>query len=264
MAGKPRVMVLRAPGTNCDLETAHAFELAGATAERCHIQSVLAEPRRLREFQAICLPGGFSYGDDIAAGRILGNQLRHHLSDELRAFRDAGKVILGICNGFQILLKTGLLLPDDADGVPPATLGFNNSGKFEARWVALRVASSKSPILTGLECLELPVAHAEGKFVARTDAGLDALEAAGQVVLRYCDGDGRQASADALPYPANPNGAQRNIAGICDATGRVVGMMPHPERFVDLTQHPAWTRRRAKAEAAVGLAIFRNVVRCVA
>ena len=166
---QPRVLILRAPGTNCDQETAQAFELAGGLPERLHVNRLLDEPRLLAEFQILCLPGGFSYGDDIGAGRILGSQIEHRLTEHFAQFKEAGKLILGICNGFQILMKSGILLPGDAAG-PPATLTWNDSGRFEARWVELRADAAKSVFFAGIEQLELPMAHAEGKFVTR-DAG---------------------------------------------------------------------------------------------
>jgi phosphoribosylformylglycinamidine synthase len=258
----PRVLILRAPGTNCDEETAHAFSIAGGVAERWHVNRVLDEPKHLAEFQILCLPGGFSYGDDIAAGRILGNQIRHHLSDSLQEFRDAGKLILGICNGFQVLLKTELLLPVDADGAL-ATLAANDSGHLEDRWVRLVTSGSKCVFVAGIEEMELPVAHGEGKFVTRNDGVLARLREAGQLVLRYAARGEQPATGGApspVPYPANPNGAVDDVAGICDPTGRVLGLMPHPERFVDPTQHPTWTRGPARA-AGDGLAVFRNAVR---
>ena len=146
---QPRVLILRAPGTNCDQETAHAFELAGGRPERLHVNRLLDEPRLLADFQILCLPGGFSYGDDIGAGRILGSQIQHRLTEYFAQFKEAGKLILGICNGFQILMKSGILLPVDAQG-PPATLTWNDSGKFEARWVELRASSAKSVFFAGI------------------------------------------------------------------------------------------------------------------
>jgi len=261
---QPRVLILRAPGTNCDEETAHAFGLAGGAAERWHVNRVLEEPRRVLDFQVVCIPGGFSYGDDIAAGRIFGNQLEHHLAETLVGFRDAGKLILGVCNGFQVLLKTNLLAAADERG-PTATLTLNDSGRFEARWVRLGVVPGNCVFLQGLREMDLPVAHAEGKFVTRDAEVLGALEKAGWVVLRYRaqSGPGTARLAEGtsrVPYPDNPNGAMGDVAGICDATGRVLGLMPHPERFVDPTQHPHWTRR-PMGEAGEGLRVFQNAVR---
>ncbi|HTN77518.1 MAG TPA: phosphoribosylformylglycinamidine synthase subunit PurQ, partial [Pirellulaceae bacterium] len=252
---KPRVLILRAPGTNCDRESAFAFERAGATADFVHIQQLLAAPETLRDYQILCLPGGFSYGDDIAAGRILANQIRHHLRDVLEQFKAADKLILGICNGFQILIKSGVLLPDAADGGLAATLTLNDSGKFEDRWVQLAaVPNNNSVFLRGIESMYLPVAHAEGKFVPRDAATLAALQASGQVALTYTRLDG---AAGDVPYPDCPNGATAFVAGVSDETGRVFGLMPHPERHIDPTQHPRWTREPQR-EFGAGWPLFVN------
>jgi phosphoribosylformylglycinamidine synthase len=259
---QPRVLILRAPGTNCDVETAHAFECAGGRAERLHVNRLLESPRRLAEFQILCIPGGFSYGDDVAAGRILANQLRHHLADSLGQFQADGKLILGICNGFQILLRSGVLLPLAADSTAPATLAWNASGRFEDRWSPLFVASNKSLFFEGIDTMYLPVAHAEGKFVPRDLATLAALHSAGQIVLRYglrnAAGD-PPTMAPSVAYPDNPNGSLGDVAGICDSSGRVCGLMPHPERHLDPTQHPRWTRGPLPA-AGDGLRVFQNAV----
>jgi phosphoribosylformylglycinamidine synthase len=252
-------LILRAPGTNCDLETAFAFECVGGAVDRVHVNRLLERPALLDEYQILCIPGGFSYGDDLAAGRILANQIRCHLAETLSGFRDAGKLILGICNGFQVLLKSGVLLADDAAG-PLATLTWNDSGKFEDRWVPLRTHGSLCVLLRGLERIELPVAHAEGKFVARDRETLGRLNASGQLVLRYhARKQPHGESGDSVSFPDNPNGSQAHVAGVCDPTGRVLGMMPHPERFVQGTQHPRWTRE-AHRDHGDGLAIFRNAV----
>jgi phosphoribosylformylglycinamidine synthase len=248
----PRVLVLRAPGANCDEETAYAFERAGARAERVHVNRWLESPHVAGDYQILCIPGGFSYGDDLGSGRILANQLRHHLSDSLCSFRDAGKLILGICNGFQILIKSGLLDTDDAQG-PGATLSWNASGRFIDRWVQLRATSDRSPFLTGIDRLQLPIAHAEGQFVGRDESTLDRLEEAGQLALRYCQSE----ACASAPY--NPNGAARDVAGMSDRSGRVFGLMPHPERFIDHTQHPQCTRL-AKRDEGDGLQVFQNAV----
>jgi phosphoribosylformylglycinamidine synthase len=253
---RPRILVLRAPGSNCDEETAHAFALAGGVPERWHINRLLEEPGRLAYYQVLCVPGGFSYGDDIAAGRILGNQMQHHLAGVLEEFRAAGKLILGVCNGFQILLKTNLLVASDERGAT-ATLTLNDCGKFEARWVRLNVQPTKCVFLQGIQEIELPVAHAEGKFVVRDEKTFASMEAGGRLVMRYAAKSG---DSQTVPYPDNPNGAMGNIAGVCDETGRVFGLMPHPERFVDPTQHPRWTREPAR-EVGDGLRVFQNAVR---
>jgi phosphoribosylformylglycinamidine synthase len=249
----PRVLVLRAPGANCDGETQFAFERAGAAAERVHINRLRERPALLREYQVLVVPGGFTYGDDVAAGKILATQLGHFLGDALRAFRDADKLVLGICNGFQALLKAGLLVLPDEEG-PLATLAANASGRFEDRWTLLRATPGHCPFLAGCDRLLLPVAHGEGRFVCRAEWILQGLEQAGQVVLRYAGADGRPPR-----YPENPSGAQADVAGLCDVSGRVLGLMPHPERHVLPTQHPRWTRR-GLAEEGDGLPLFRNAV----
>jgi len=254
----PRVLILRAPGTNCDQETAFAFQAAGGQPEVIHLNRLLENPRLAANYQILAIPGGFSYGDDISAGRIFGNQIRHHLRDCFEQFKAAGKLIIGICNGVQILVKSGVLLPDRADE-PIATLTLNDSGKFEDRWVNLRVVGDKCVFLRGIEQMYLPIAHAEGKFVARDEATLNHLDTGGQLVLRYTAGPDQNSDGEVVRHPANPNGAQLNVAGSCDDTGRVFGLMPHPERHIDPTHHPRWTREQR--DRGDGLAVFENAVR---
>jgi phosphoribosylformylglycinamidine synthase len=248
-----RVLILRAPGANCDAEAQFGFEQAGAVAERVHVNRLREKPDLLKRYQVLVIPGGFTYGDDVAAGKILANQLAHFLGDALRRFRDRGKLILGICNGFQAILKAGMLMPPDEDG-PVATLGHNPRG-FQDRWVYLQVNPRKCPFLTGIERMYVPIAHGEGRFICREAWQLKGLEQTGQVVLRYVDEHGRPGG-----FPVNPNDSQGDVAGVCDATGRVLGLMPHPERHVLPTQHPRWTRNGLAAEGD-GLALFRNAVR---
>jgi len=249
---QPRILILRAPGTNCDVETAFAFEQAGGKAESLHLNRLLESPQLAADYQILCIPGGFSFGDDVAAGRIFANQIRHHLADVMQEFRAAGKLVLGICNGFQVLIKSGLLDTDDDSG-PTASLSWNDSGRYLARWVQVKADNKKCVFLAGCENLFLPIAHAEGKFVARDEAAFQKLEQAGQLVLRYC-----QQENNTDDY--NPNGSLGDVAGMCDQTGRVFGLMPHPERFIDPTQHPQWTRLPKQNEGA-GLQLFRNAVR---
>src|SRR5262245_30801247 len=206
----PRVLILRAPGANCDQETEFAFQQAGAIATRVHINRLREKPAEIQKYQILVIPGGFTYGDDVAAGKILANQLAHFLGDSLRHFRDQEKLILGICNGFQALLKAGLLLQPDEDG-PLATLAHNVSGKFEDRWIYLQATPERCPFLTGCERLHLPVAHGEGNFLCREPWILAGLGQAGQIVLRYVDAEGRLG-----PYPVNPNGSQGDVTGVCD------------------------------------------------
>src|SRR5262249_5061645 len=250
---KPRVLILRAPGANCDAETEFAFTQAGAAPERIHINRLRESPKALHQFQVLVIPGGFTYGDDVAAGKILANQLSVFLGDVVHQFRAKEKLILGICNGFQALLKAGLILPPDEDG-PLATLAHNTMGKFEDRWIHVKANPGKCPFLNGYEQFEMPVAHGEGNFIVREPWILKGLEQAGQVVLKFVDEHGQPG-----PYPVNPNGSQGDVAGICDASGRVLGLMPHPERHVLPTQHPRWTRKGLAAEGD-GLRLFRNAV----
>jgi len=255
---QPHVIILRAPGTNCDLETEFAFQRAGATTERLHINQWLAQPDKVTAAQILCIPGGFSYGDDIAAGRIFAGQIREQLTDALTAFKDAGKLMLGICNGFQVLIQTGMLLPDNFGATAQATLTDNDSGKFEDRWVHLKVGSDQCVFLKDVEEMYLPIAHAEGKFVTREPSILDQLQTAGQLALRY-QRPPEFTTNGKVPYPENPNGSHGHVAGICDSTGRVLGLMPHPERFIDRVQHPRWTREDLPTEGA-GLKLFQNAV----
>ncbi len=252
----PRALILRAPGTNCDHETAHAFERAGAIARRVHVRAFAEKPSIADDFQILCIPGGFSYGDDIASGRIFALELKMRLGDTLTTFRDKGGLVLGICNGFQVLLQTGLLLGDPVTSQPRAALAHNHSGRFIDRWVPLAAQAHKCLFLRGIESsFDLPIAHGEGRFVTRSPEDLASLDAAGQLVLRY--------GKDAHGRSANPNGAAADVAGVCDETGRVLGMMPHPERFIDATQHPAWNGRLEATAAGAGLAIFANAVKAV-
>jgi phosphoribosylformylglycinamidine synthase len=245
MTSRPRAIVLRAAGANCDRESVHALELAGFAAERVHLLALIDTPARLDEADLLMLPGGFTYGDDVAAGKILANQLIHHLAEPLNRFVEAGKLVLGVCNGFQVLLRCGLLpwgRVDVGQAGRDATLGWNDSGRFIDRWVGLRAEASPCVFLPDGEELALPIAHGEGKFVPRDEATMARLRDGGQVALRYAGG--------------NPNGSVDDVAGLCDPTGRILGLMPRPERFVDLSQHPTWTR--GGVDRPDGLTVFRR------
>lgn len=255
---KPRVLVVRAPGTNCDIETAYAFELAGAEAVRLHVNQLIDQPALANNFQILCFPGGFSYGDDIAAGRIAAVQWQTFLCDTLESFRQEDRLVLGICNGFQIMMRLGIFF-DAPIHTPPATLTWNLQGRFETRWVHLKPQSDVCPFLRDIESIYLPMAHAEGRFVVRDDASRSDMIQKNQIALRYCDESGNT-SDSMLPFPINPNGAELNVAGICDSTGRIFGLMPHPERHLSPTNHPYWTRRETQPEHGEGLKIFQNAV----
>jgi len=253
-----RAIVLRAAGINCDIETEHALELAGAKTQRVHINRIIEDKTLLDEFQIIVFPGGFSYGDDVVAGKILANQIRNHIYEPIRKFIDDGKLVLGICNGFQVLVKTGILPGDNSTKhQEEVTITYNDSGKFEDRWVYLAPQTDKCIFIEPGRQIYLPVAHAEGKVVTRDIATLDKLKSEGHVAFKYVDKNGQE-----IDYPANPNGSVDSIAGLTDTTGRILGLMPHPERSVRPTQHPHWTRLKEKP-AGDGMTIFNNAVKYI-
>lgn len=255
-----RAIVLRAAGINCDVETEYALQLAGAQTERIHINRLISAPAMLEEFQILVVPGGFSYGDDVAAGKILANQTVHHLSDILHRFIENGKLVLGICNGFQVLIKTGIVpgfngagrLTLAGEGI---TLTNNDCGHYLDCWVHLEPGTNRCVFVDPNRRLYLPIAHGEGKIVADSVERLQRISTGGFVAFRYVDANGNTG-----PYPVNPNGSQDSIAALTDSTGRVLGMMPHPERFIRWTQHPHWTRLKQQEELADGMTIFTNAV----
>ncbi len=254
---RPPVLILHARGTNRDREAAWACERAGGAPEIVHVNQLIAGERRLRDYRMLVLPGGFSYGDDLGAGKLWAVVLRYRLADELAAFIEAGRPVLGICNGFQALVKSGWL-PGLPSSVQTVTLARNDSARFECRWVYLQPQANSPCLFTrGLEeLITCPVAHGEGKFVARDAETLAALEAQGLVALRYVGPNGEPAG-----YPWNPNGSQNHIAGICNPQGTVLGLMPHPEDHIVPIQHPRFHRgERGK----LGLALFQNGVRYAA
>ncbi len=280
----PPVLVLRTAGTNCDEETAHAFRVAGADVECLHVSVFVRGERALSEFDILAFPGGFSYGDDLGAGTVLAGKLRTRLSDDLNAFVESGKLVIGICNGFQVLVRLGILPGWDGGNV--ASLIENVSGKFEDRWVRLGIESTRSPFLrfagdseatdagaagTGSSSPRLvrfPVAHREGRFVLRDPDLIERLREGGQIAFTYRHEETGE-SADGA-YPANPNGSVVDIAGICNPAGNVLGLMPHPERFLHLLHDPLWTRsprrpRDIPAEelerAGDGFPLFQSAVR---
>jgi len=252
---KVKAVVLRAAGINCDLETEYALELAGAEARRVHINRMIEDKSSLEQFHILVIPGGFSYGDDVAAGRILANQIIHHLYEPVQNFIEAGKLVLGICNGFQVLVKSGIL-PGDGSGAGqgPVTITYNDSGKFEDRWVYLSPQTNRCVFIEADRQIYLPVAHGEGKVVTKDEQTLERLRNGGYIAFKYVDKDGREGG-----YPINPNGSVDSIAGLTDRTGRVLGLMPHPERYIRRTQHPHWTRLDGNGDCD-GITIFKNAV----
>lgn len=250
-----QVLVLRTAGINCDEETVYAWSLAGASAERVHVQRLIESPDLLDRYDALTIPGGFSYGDDIAAGKILANQMIHHLSDVLRRFVEKGRPVLGICNGFQVLVRAGLLPGLKDRPGQSVTLTNNDSARFETRWIHLQVATDRCVFLPAGARLAMPIAHGEGKLIPADDAVLASLRQNSHIALRYCDEQGHSG-----PFPVNPNGSIDDIAGLTDATGLILGLMPHPERHVQRTQHPNW---QSLPENAVpcGRIVFESAVR---
>jgi phosphoribosylformylglycinamidine synthase len=278
-----KVAVLFGFGINCDHETAAMFDLVGATAQRIHTNKLVNGEIDLNEFQILAVPGGFSFGDHLGSGRLLGNRLRFGLRDQLQAFVAAGKPIIGICNGFQVLVKTGLLPGPMAGDTQPdfiqrASLTLNDSGRYEDRWVTLEF-DQKSPCIwtKGIERMQCPVRHGEGKFIMPETIDLDTLQENNQLTVRYVDSNSKKGSGisdEVLPFPISPNGSMRNIAGICDRTGLVFGLMPHPEAIYARWLHPSHTRGDAPVvesdEESIlgdwegeGLQIFRNAVEYV-
>jgi phosphoribosylformylglycinamidine synthase I len=255
-----KAIVLRAAGINCDMETEYALQLAGAQAERVHINRIIEDKNALEQYQILVVPGGFSYGDDVAAGKILANQIVHHLYEPVQKFIEDGKLVLGICNGFQVLVKAGILPGNASNGdvhQQEVTITYNDSGKFEDRWVYLAPQTDRCIFIEPGRQIYLPIAHGEGKVVTKDESTLRKLRTEGYIAFKYVDENGEEGS-----YPINPNGSVDSIAGLTDATGRVLGLMPHPERHIRPTQHPRWTRLRNKTKGD-GMIIFSNAVKYI-
>ena len=252
---RPPVLVIRAAGINCDEETMHCWQQAGADPRLLHINQVALNPQCLDDFAIVTIPGGFSYGDDIAAGQILAQRFLGELAEPLQQLVARGGGVLGICNGFQVLVKAGLL-PGGPEGRTQVTITYNDSARFEARWVRLEVCTDRCPFLRPAErrYLEMPVEHAEGRVVTRDDSVVSELLRSGRLAVRFVDAEGKPGG-----YPVNPNGSSGGIAGLCDETGRIFGLMPHPDRAFEHTHHPSWTRRRHDGPAD-GQTIFLNAV----
>jgi phosphoribosylformylglycinamidine synthase len=268
MAKSVKAIVIAGNGTNCEREVANACRLAGAdVADIVHIAELLAGRVQLDGYQLLNLAGGFLDGDDLGSAKAGANRLLRapvrgrdeHLIDQVMRFIAAGKLVMGVCNGFQLMTKMGMLPAAGGDfHRQTTTLTFNDSGHFEDRWVYLRVDPASPCVFTrGLKGLYLPIRHGEGKFVAESPAVLDEIESQHLSVLKYADA-GYHASA--MVYPENPNGSQAAIAGLCDQTGRIFGLMPHPEAYVHRTHHPRWTREDGLPEEGMGLWLYRNAV----
>ncbi|MDD5169814.1 MAG: phosphoribosylformylglycinamidine synthase subunit PurQ [Syntrophales bacterium] len=267
MAKIVKSIVITGNGTNCEMEMAHACRLAGSdVVDIVHISELLYGEKRLDDYHFLNLPGGFLDGDDLGSAKAGAHRVLHatvigtseKLFEQFTRFISNGKLILGVCNGFQLQVKLGLLPGFDGDYKnQTTTLSFNDSGRFEDRWVYLKANRLSPCIFTrGIEGLYLPVRHGEGKFLTRDDSVLERLHAENRIVLQYCD---PAYKAPTMEYPANPNGAIDAIAGICNDSGRIFGLMPHPEAYVHRTNHPRWTRE-SLPEEGMGLAIFKNAV----
>ncbi|HUA12949.1 MAG TPA: phosphoribosylformylglycinamidine synthase I [Candidatus Sulfotelmatobacter sp.] len=252
----PNVCVLKTDGINCDMEMAYAFEAAGGQTETVHVNQLRSGDRNLGDYGILAIPGGFSYGDDIASGKVLATELTSYLSDQLQTFIDTDRPVIGVCNGFQVLVRTGLL-PNRSLGEQQATLADNDIGRFECRWVDLQVGRSACRFISPEDFEEKPIpiqtAHGEGRFFAKPTT-VEALREKGQIVFRYVSPEGGKADG----FPFNPNGSLEDIAGICDPKGLVLGMMPHPERST-AAFHP----HRAKTDAAraASTVIFLNIIK---
>ncbi len=252
-------LVLRTAGVNCDAETVRALELAGSNkVDLLHINVLKKQKKLLRKYDFIVLPGGFSYGDTVSAGIIFANEIKFIFEKEVSEFLKKGKLLMGICNGFQVLVKSGIL-SDNKEFEQSYSLIENDCKKFECRWVYLKTNKNSfwAKNLPGV--ITLPVAHGEGKFVAKDRKDLDSLLQEGKVIFQYCDKNGDEKDKT---YPNNPNGSFLNIAGITGRSGQILGMMPHPERFSIFHQHPFWTNLKANNEKIqpFGLQIFKNAI----
>jgi len=271
MAKEVRSIVITGNGTNCEREVANACRLAGSeVADIVHIAELLSGRKRLDDYHFLHLAGGFLDGDDLGSAKAGANRLRYaavkgskgNLADQLYRFIEAGKLVMGVCNGFQLMVKMGLLPALGGDfTTQTATLSHNDSGRFEDRWVYLKVDQASPCVYTrGLDGIYLPVRHGEGKFMVRSEAVLQQIENGHLAALKYCDA---AYGGPVMDYPLNPNGSVNAIAGVCDPSGRVFGLMPHPEAYVHRTHHPRWTREEDLSEEGMGLWLYRNAVQFI-
>jgi phosphoribosylformylglycinamidine synthase subunit PurQ / glutaminase len=247
-----KALVITGYGINCEAESRYAIEKSGGKADILHVNKVLENPKLLEGYNMLMIPGGFSFGDDIGSGKVMGNKMRFRIREHLETFVKNGNLMLGICNGFQIMAKMGLL--PEPDLVQRVSLTNNDSGHFEDRWVIVKANPLSPCIFTkGMDRILLPVRHGEGKFVPKDTAALEELKKNNQIVFQYVD-----EASNLAGYPHNPNGSVMNIAGICDKSGRIFGLMPHPEAFNIPENCPYWVKGTIKE--AMGLAVFKNAV----
>ncbi len=262
MASSVPVLIITGYGLNCEAESRHAWQLAGAQPELVHFSDLLSRPSRLHDFAALMFIGGFAYGDHMTSGHVFAFRTKHHMRGELNKFINQGKLIMGVCNGFQIMVKLGLLPGLDREYFnQKLSLIQNDCGAFQNYWVRLRFESSSPCVFTrGLDFISLPVRHGEGKLFALDKNFLARVETLGCVPCRYADPSSGEATQE---YPHNPNGSLNAIAGLCDPTGRIFGLMPHPEGYIYPENHPQWELQKllgSLPEHGLGLNIFRNAV----
>ena len=256
-----KALIITGLGLNCEKETAIAFEAAGASASKIHLNDLLKDPKKLNDYHVLAFIGGFSFGDHLGSGTVLANRIKHGLRQELEGFIESGKLIIGICNGFQTMTRLGIVPALKGLFNQEVALQHNDCGTFRDNWVTLKVEESSQCVFTkGIHVLPVPIRHGEGNLVAMDEETLNELEEGGHVCLRYADPVSIEPTQE---FPMNPNGSQNSIAGICDKSGRVFGLMPHPEAYISPFNHPHWTQQKINGtlpEEGLGMQIFRNAV----